>query len=88
MIDIQNLLSMLGQVDAVKWLKQQPDCSIDLMITNIPYESLEKHRKIGTTTCLKNSKASIKLLQNLAQCLIVIYFTQRIYLITLSYVAT
>lgn len=57
-MDIKKLLSTLGQIDALEWLKQQPDCSIDLMITDIPYESLEKHRKIGTTTRLKNSKAS------------------------------
>lgn len=56
-MDIKNLLSTLGQIDAVEWLKQQADESVDLMITDIPYESLEKHRKIGTTTRLKNSKA-------------------------------
>ncbi|WP_029836290.1 DNA-methyltransferase, partial [Vibrio parahaemolyticus] len=32
--------------------------SVDLVITDPPYESLEKHRKIGTTTRLKVSKAS------------------------------
>ena len=31
---------------------------MDLVITDPPYESLEKHRKIGTTTRLKHSKAS------------------------------
>ncbi|MHA2879654.1 DNA-methyltransferase, partial [Vibrio campbellii] len=31
---------------------------VDLVITDPPYESLEKHRKIGTTTRLKVSKAS------------------------------
>ena len=31
---------------------------MDLVITDPPYESLEKHRKIGTTTRLKNSKSS------------------------------
>jgi len=30
----------------------------DLLITDPPYESLEKHRAIGTTTRLKHSKAS------------------------------
>lgn len=44
--------------DAVAWLRTLPDASVDLVITDPPYESLEKHRKIGTTTRLKNSKAS------------------------------
>jgi site-specific DNA-methyltransferase (adenine-specific) len=48
----------LHQGDAVTWLRSLPDGSIDLLITDPPYESLEKHRSIGTTTRLKNSKAS------------------------------
>jgi len=32
--------------------------SVDLVVTDPPYESLEKHRSIGTTTRLKRSKAS------------------------------
>lgn len=44
--------------DAVQWLRTLPDGSADLVITDPPYESLEKHRKVGTTTRLKNSKAS------------------------------
>lgn len=44
--------------DAVEWLRTLADGSVDLVITDPPYESLEKHRKIGTTTRLKNSKAS------------------------------
>ena len=48
----------LFQGDAVEWLKSLPDSSVDLIITDPPYESLEKHRKVGTTTRLKNSKAS------------------------------
>jgi site-specific DNA-methyltransferase (adenine-specific) len=35
-----------------------PDASADLIVTDPPYESLEKHRAIGTTTRLKHSKAS------------------------------
>jgi site-specific DNA-methyltransferase (adenine-specific) len=31
---------------------------VDLVVTDPPYESLEKHRAIGTTTRLKHSKAS------------------------------
>lgn len=44
--------------DALEWLKTQPTASIDLIITDPPYESLEKHRAVGTTTRLKHSKAS------------------------------
>ncbi|MCG9708716.1 site-specific DNA-methyltransferase [Pseudoalteromonas sp. Isolate3] len=48
----------LNNFDAIEWLKNLEDNSVDLFITDPPYESLEKHRKIGTTTRLKNSKAS------------------------------
>lgn len=44
--------------DAVSWLSTLADASVDLVITDPPYESLEKHRKIGTTTRLKVSKSS------------------------------
>lgn len=44
--------------DAVKWLSTLADASVDLIITDPPYESLEKHRKIGTTTRLKVSDGS------------------------------
>lgn len=46
------------QQDAVEWLASLADNSVDLIITDPPYESLEKHRKIGTTTRLKQSKSS------------------------------
>jgi site-specific DNA-methyltransferase (adenine-specific) len=48
----------LGQADAVEWLASLPAASVDLVVTDPPYESLEKHRAIGTTTRLKHSKAS------------------------------
>jgi site-specific DNA-methyltransferase (adenine-specific) len=48
----------LSALDAVEYLKSIEDRSIDCIITDPPYESLEKHRKIGTTTRLKQSKAS------------------------------
>jgi DNA modification methylase len=48
----------LSRTDAVAWLRSLPSESIDLVITDPPYESLEKHRAIGTTTRLKHSKAS------------------------------
>jgi site-specific DNA-methyltransferase (adenine-specific) len=48
----------LSALDAVVWLRAQPSESIDLVITDPAYESLEKHRAVGTTTRLKHSKAS------------------------------
>ena len=48
----------LGNCDAVEWLDALPAASVDLVVTDPPYESLEKHRAIGTTTRLKHSKAS------------------------------
>jgi site-specific DNA-methyltransferase (adenine-specific) len=44
--------------DAVSWLRDLPADSVDLVITDPAYESLEKHRAVGTTTRLKHSKAS------------------------------
>lgn len=48
----------LGHGDAVAFLRSLADDSVDLVITDPPYESLEKHRAVGTTTRLKHSKAS------------------------------
>lgn len=48
----------LSAVDAVTWLRDQPAESVDLVITDPAYESLEKHRAVGTTTRLKHSKSS------------------------------
>jgi site-specific DNA-methyltransferase (adenine-specific) len=48
----------LSNLDAVSWLRDQPSESIDLLITDPAYESLEKHRAVGTTTRLKHSKSS------------------------------
>lgn len=44
--------------DAVSYLRTLPDASVDLVVTDPAYESLEKHRAIGTTTRLKHSKSS------------------------------
>jgi site-specific DNA-methyltransferase (adenine-specific) len=49
---------VLSTQDAVAWLRDQPAESVDLLITDPAYESLEKHRAVGTTTRLKHSKAS------------------------------
>ena len=48
----------LFKIDAVDWLATLPSGSVDLVITDPPYESLEKYRKMGTTTRLKVSKSS------------------------------
>lgn len=48
----------LAQLDAVEFLRTLESESVNLVLTDPPYESLEKHRKKGTTTRLKNSKAS------------------------------
>ncbi|EGR0468540.1 site-specific DNA-methyltransferase [Vibrio cholerae] len=48
----------ISKMDAVDWLNSLPEQSIDLLITDPAYESLEKHRKIGTTTRLSHSKSS------------------------------
>ena len=48
----------LAERDAVEWLRTLPDASVDLLITDPAYESLEKHRALGTTTRLKKSKGS------------------------------
>ncbi len=48
----------LDSIDAIDWLKTLPPESVDLIVTDPPYESLEKHRAKGTTTRLKVSKAS------------------------------
>lgn len=51
-------INKLGNKDAVEWLRELPDNSVNLLITDPPYESLEKHRRIGTTTRLKQSAGS------------------------------
>jgi site-specific DNA-methyltransferase (adenine-specific) len=48
----------LSQNDAVEWLRTLADNSVDVIVTDPPYESLEKHRAVGTTTRLKHSKSS------------------------------
>jgi site-specific DNA-methyltransferase (adenine-specific) len=48
----------LHQGDAVAWLRSLPSESVDLVITDPAYASLEKHRARGTTTRLSHSKAS------------------------------
>lgn len=44
--------------DSLESTRAMGDQSVDLLITDPPYASLEKHRKTGTTTRLKQSKSS------------------------------
>lgn len=53
-----NSLFSIFETDALDMMRHMPDESIDLAITDPAYESLEKHRKIGTTTRLSMSKSS------------------------------
>jgi len=48
----------LEQLDAVEFVQSVPDESVDLVITDPAYESLEKWRAMGTTTRLSHSKQS------------------------------
>lgn len=56
-VSIDECLDISNQ-DALAWLKTIDTESVDLVITDPPYESLEKYRNIGTTTRLKQSKSS------------------------------
>lgn len=55
---VKELSLITDKMDAIDWLKIQADQSINLIITDPAYESLEKHRKIGTTTRLSQSASS------------------------------
>lgn len=48
----------MNEEDAFEWLERRPSKSLDLIVTDPPYESLEKHRAKGTTTRLKVSDGS------------------------------
>jgi site-specific DNA-methyltransferase (adenine-specific) len=48
----------LACADCIDWLRTIGDESVDLIVTDPAYESLEKHRAKGTTTRLKVSDAS------------------------------
>lgn len=45
---------MLHNKNYLEFLRETPSNSINCIITDPPYESLEKHRKVGTTTRLTN----------------------------------
>lgn len=48
----------LSQLDAVAFLRTLPSESVDIVVTDPAYESLERHRAVGTTTRLKMSAGS------------------------------
>lgn len=48
----------MHQGDSWELMKTLPDACVDLIITDPPYDSMEKHRSRGTTTRLKESKSS------------------------------
>jgi site-specific DNA-methyltransferase (adenine-specific) len=48
----------LNQGDACEWLASLEPGSVDLIVTDPAYESLEKHRAKGTTTRLSHSNGS------------------------------
>jgi site-specific DNA-methyltransferase (adenine-specific) len=43
----------IDQADAVEWLRALPASSVDLLITDPAYQSLERHRNHGTTVRLR-----------------------------------
>jgi len=55
---LQGQRYLLAQVDAIDWLRSFPAETVDLVVTDPAYESLEKHRDVGTTTRLKVSDGS------------------------------
>lgn len=81
----------LFQQDCVKWMTSLEDESADLIVTDPAYESLEKHRSMGTTTRLKQSKGSsntwfdifpnIRYPELFAQCYRVLRYNRHFYLI-------
>jgi site-specific DNA-methyltransferase (adenine-specific) len=51
-------LFTVDHADAITWLRGLLPSSVDLVVTDPAYESLEKHRAKGTTTRLAHSKSS------------------------------
>lgn len=49
---------LVSGLDAIEWLRSLASESVDLVVTDPAYESLEKHRAKGTTTRLKVSDGS------------------------------
>jgi site-specific DNA-methyltransferase (adenine-specific) len=58
MIDLLGWDCLVLVGDCRRWLPEISAGSVQLTITDPPYESLERHRAVGTTTRLKESKSS------------------------------
>lgn len=58
LVELDGARYALTQHDAVAFLRSLPDKSLDLLNFDLPYESLEKHRAVGSTTRLTHSKKS------------------------------
>lgn len=58
MIDLLGWDCLVLVGDCLKWLPEIMPGSVQLTVTDPPYESLERHRALGTTTRLKESKSS------------------------------
>jgi len=52
------LFHEMKKITALEGLRELADSSVDLTITDPPYNTLEKHREVGTTTRLTASKQS------------------------------
>lgn len=59
-LDLLNTVAppLVSGIDAVTWLRSLAAESVGLIVTDCAYESLEKHRAVGTTTRLKVSDGS------------------------------
>lgn len=51
-------MQRMEKTGALEGLRALSDNSVDLVVTDPPYDTLEKHREVGTTTRLKKSKQS------------------------------
>ena len=52
------LTHVMKKTGALEGLRELPDSSVDLILTDPPYNTLEKHREVGTTTRLTKSSSS------------------------------
>jgi site-specific DNA-methyltransferase (adenine-specific) len=52
LLEGRSAIPLISGVDAVTWLRSIASESVDLCVTDPAYESLEKHRAVGTTTRL------------------------------------
>lgn len=52
---LSHVVKMIG---ALEGLRELADSSVDLIVTDPPYNTLEKHREVGTTTRLTKSSQS------------------------------